>query len=54
MHDIGTVGDRASRTLSRAVVDTLPDVSHHMIPFTRPEALDEKLTAFFVDAAVNA
>lgn len=54
VHDIGTVGDRASRTLPHAVVDTLPDVSHHMIPFTRPEALNEKLTAFFVITAVKA
>lgn len=51
VHNINTVAERASRTLPRAVVETLPDVSHHMIPFTQPETLNKKLTEFFTDAA---
>ncbi|MFF4763793.1 alpha/beta fold hydrolase [Streptomyces sp. NPDC001292] len=51
VHSIDTVAKRASRTLPHAIVDTLPDVSHHMIPFTRPETLNTKLTEFFTDAA---
>lgn len=51
VHDIDTVAERASRTLPHAVIDMLPDVSHHMIPFTRPEALNKRLTEFFTDAA---
>lgn len=50
VHDIARVAERASRTLPHAVIDTLPEVSHHMIPFTRPETLNEKLTAFFAAA----
>lgn len=51
VHDIDTVAERVSRTLPHAVVDVLPDVSHHMIPFMRPERLNEKLTEFFTGAA---
>jgi pimeloyl-ACP methyl ester carboxylesterase len=47
VHDIDTVAKRASRALPHVTIDTLPDVSHHMIPFTRPERLNEKLTEFF-------
>jgi pimeloyl-ACP methyl ester carboxylesterase len=47
VHDIHTVAARASRALPHVVVDTLPDVSHHMIPFMRPEMLNAKLTEFF-------
>lgn len=51
VHDVDTVAERARRTLAHAAVDTLPDVSHHMLPFTRPEALNKKLTDFFAHAA---
>lgn len=51
VHDIDTVAERASSTLPHAVVDTLPDVSHHMLPFARPEALNKRLTEFFAGAA---
>lgn len=51
VHDIDTVAERAGRTLSHAVIDTLPDLSHHMLPFTRPETLNRKLAEFFTDAA---
>jgi pimeloyl-ACP methyl ester carboxylesterase len=47
VHDIETVGERASRTLTNVVVDSLPDVSHHMIPFMQPETLNKKLVEFF-------
>jgi pimeloyl-ACP methyl ester carboxylesterase len=47
VHDIDTVARRASSTLPRAVVHTLPGVSHHMLPFTRAEELNEQLTDFF-------
>jgi pimeloyl-ACP methyl ester carboxylesterase len=47
VHDIDTVASRASRTLPRVVIDTLPGVSHHMIPFMRPQTLNEKLAKFF-------
>jgi pimeloyl-ACP methyl ester carboxylesterase len=50
VHNIDTVAERASRTLPHAIVDTLPEVSHHMIPFTRPETLNKKLTEFFTSA----
>jgi hypothetical protein len=30
-------------------VEVLSDVSHHMIPFTHPEALNRRLTAFFAE-----
>jgi pimeloyl-ACP methyl ester carboxylesterase len=46
VHDVATVARRATSTLPRAVVDTLPAVSHHMIPFTRPHALNEKVAGF--------
>lgn len=49
VHSIDTVAERASRTLPHVTVDTLPDVSHHMIPFAHPETLNEKLTAFFTN-----
>ncbi len=47
VHNIDTVAQRASRTLPHGIVDTLLGVSHHMIPFTRPEMLNKKLTEFF-------
>lgn len=50
VHAIDTVAKRVNRTLPHAVVDTLPDVSHHMIPFTRPGTLNHKLAEFFGNA----
>lgn len=47
VHDIETVAERANRTLPQVVVDTLPDVSHHLMPFTHPETLNRRLTEFF-------
>ena len=49
VHDVHAVGERASSTLPRAVVDTLPGVSHHMIPFAQPQTLNDKLIEFFAD-----
>ena len=51
VHDIDKIAKRASRALPHVAVETLPDVSHHMIPFTRPETLNRRLTEFFIDAA---
>lgn len=31
----------------QVAVETLPDVSHHMLPFTAPEKLNALLTEFF-------
>ena len=50
VHDIGVVGKRARRTLPRVTVDTLPEVSHHMIPFMRPQTLNSRLDEFFAEA----
>jgi pimeloyl-ACP methyl ester carboxylesterase len=47
VHDIRKVGDGARSALPNAVVDTLPDVSHHLLPFTHPELLNRRLTEFF-------
>ena len=51
VHNINTVADRATRALPHATVRTLPDVSHHMLPFTRPERLNRELTEFFAPGA---
>ncbi|HZU58763.1 MAG TPA: alpha/beta fold hydrolase [Actinocrinis sp.] len=50
VHNVDTVAKRASRTLPNVTVDTLPAVSHHMIPFAQPETLNRKLTEFFTSA----
>lgn len=50
VHDIDKVAKRAGRALPHVTVETLHDVSHHMIPFMRPEQLNRKLTEFFEDA----
>lgn len=46
VHDTAKVAAAARRTLPDATVATLPAVSHHMIPFTRPDDLDRHLTDF--------
>jgi hypothetical protein len=51
VHNIDTVAERAGRALPHVTVATLPHLSHHMLPFTRPQALNEKLTEFFAPAA---
>lgn len=51
VHNIHTVAERARRALPHVTVATLPDVSHHMLPFTRPQMLNEKLTEFFATLA---
>ena len=51
VHDLDKIAKRARRTLPHVTVETLPGVSHHMIPFTRPETLNRHLTEFFTDAA---
>lgn len=51
VHDIDTVAKRASKTLPNVTIDTLPDVSHHMLPFAQPETLNKKLTEFLTNAA---
>jgi pimeloyl-ACP methyl ester carboxylesterase len=47
VHDIRKVGEAARRSLPAVTVDTLPGVSHHLIPFTRPEQLNRRLADFF-------
>lgn len=47
VHNIDTVAKRATSTLPHAVVDTLPGLSHHMLPFTRPATLNRRLAEFF-------
>lgn len=51
VHDIAKVAERASRALPHVAVETLPGISHHMIPFMRPETLNRHLTEFFTNAA---
>lgn len=45
--------DSAQETLPHAVVDTLPDVSRHMIPFSRPQTPNKKLTEFFTGPTLD-
>jgi pimeloyl-ACP methyl ester carboxylesterase len=49
VHDVDTVARRANETLRRAMVEMLPGLSHHMIPFTRPEPVNGRLAEFFTD-----
>jgi pimeloyl-ACP methyl ester carboxylesterase len=51
VHDIDKVAGRASRALPHVTVETLPGISHHMIPFMRPETLNRRLSEFFTGAA---
>ncbi|HEU5332176.1 MAG TPA: alpha/beta fold hydrolase [Actinocrinis sp.] len=46
VHDVAKVAAAVRETLPDATVATLPGVSHHMIPFARPERLDHRLTEF--------
>jgi len=46
VHDVAKVRDVARRTLPHAVIETLPGVSHHMIPFERPKELNRRLLGF--------
>ncbi|MFF4169476.1 alpha/beta fold hydrolase [Streptomyces sp. NPDC001744] len=45
-HDAAAVADRVRRALPRAEVALLPGATHHSLPLTEPEALDERLIAF--------
>jgi len=46
VHDVEKVREAARRTLPHAVIETLPDVSHHMIPFDHPKELNRRLLEF--------
>ena len=46
VHDPAKVAAAVRETLPDATVATLPAVSHHMIPFTRPEQLDRAVNEF--------
>ncbi|MGA5089304.1 MULTISPECIES: alpha/beta fold hydrolase [unclassified Streptomyces] len=45
-HDAGKVADRARRKLPQSKVVVLPGATHHSLPLTAPEQLNEHLTAF--------
>jgi pimeloyl-ACP methyl ester carboxylesterase len=47
VHDVGKVAAAARRDLPDVAVETLPGVSHHLIPFERPERLNLRLAEFF-------
>ena len=46
VHDVAKVREVVRRTLPDAVIETLPGVSHHMIPFERAEELNRQLLTF--------
>lgn len=46
VHDTAKVAAAAREALPQATVAILPGVSHHMIPFGRPEQLDQHLIEF--------
>ena len=46
VHDVAKVREAARRSLPHAVIETLPGVSHHMIPFEHPEAINRRLLEF--------
>lgn len=46
VHDVAKVRTVAQRTLPHAQIETLPGVSHHMIPFERPKELNRRLLEF--------
>ncbi|GGQ70529.1 alpha/beta fold hydrolase [Streptomyces pilosus] len=45
-HDAGKVADRARRELPHSKVVVLPGATHHSLPLTAPQQLNEHLTAF--------
>ncbi|CAM5285287.1 carboxylesterase [Streptomyces pilosus] len=45
-HDAGKVADRARRELPHSKVVVLPGATHHSLPLTAPQQLNEYLTAF--------
>lgn len=46
VHDIEQVRKAALRSLPYVVIETLPEVSHHMIPFEHPERLNRRVIEF--------
>lgn len=46
VHDITKVAGNARRTLPNATIAILPGVSHHLIPFTRAEQIDQRIGEF--------
>jgi len=46
VHDVAKVRTVARRTLPHAQIETLPGVSHHMIPFEQPKVLNRRLLEF--------
>ncbi|MFJ9743306.1 alpha/beta fold hydrolase [Streptomyces sp. NPDC101166] len=45
-HDVAKVADRARRTLPRGEVALLPGATHHSLPLTEPQRLNDLLTDF--------
>jgi pimeloyl-ACP methyl ester carboxylesterase len=45
-HHVGKVAGRARRKLPRGEVVVLPGATHHSLPLTAPQQLNEHLTAF--------
>ncbi|MER5372921.1 alpha/beta hydrolase [Streptomyces sp. NPDC002553] len=45
-HDVAKVADRARRTLSQGEVALLPGATHHSLPLTDPQRLNDLLTDF--------
>lgn len=45
-HDIGRLADAAGSLLPQVTTMTLPDVSHHSLPFRHADRLDAAITAF--------
>ena len=46
VHNLAKVETAARRDLPQARIETLPGVSHHMIPFERPQQLNRRLLEF--------
>ncbi|MEU0674624.1 alpha/beta hydrolase [Streptomyces sp. NPDC006172] len=45
-HDVAKAADRARRTLPQGEVTLLPGATHHSLPLTDPQRLNDLLTAF--------
>ncbi|MGW7262267.1 alpha/beta fold hydrolase [Streptomyces sp. NPDC054842] len=50
-HDIRRVADRAQRALPKAEVTVLPGATHHSLPLTAPDQLNDRLTDFLNGAS---
>jgi pimeloyl-ACP methyl ester carboxylesterase len=45
-HHVGRVADRAHRALAQGEVELLPGATHHSLPLTSPERLNDRLARF--------